>query len=59
MAIPNLPNWTYQIKQLAAGFYLLQGVDKRGHLLNSIGMDLDILEDDFFDAAQKIDQSSD
>ena len=55
MATPNLPNWTYQIKQIAAGLYVLQGVDKRGHLLNSVGTDLDRLEEDFFEAAQKID----
>ena len=25
----NIPNWTYQIKQIA-GLYVLQGVDNRG-----------------------------
>ena len=54
----NLSNWTYQIKQTAAGLYVLQGVDKRGHHVDSVGTDSDILEGDFFEAAQKIDRSA-
>jgi hypothetical protein len=55
----NLSNWTYQIKQIAAGLYVLQGVDNRGHRVDSIGADSHILEEDFFEAAQKIDRSDD
>ena len=54
----NLPNWTYQIKQIAVGLYALQGVDNRGHQVDSVGTDSDILEEDFFEAAQKIDRST-
>jgi hypothetical protein len=55
MATPNLPNWTYHTEEIASGLYVLRGVDKRGHLLNSVGIDFDRLEEDFFEAAQKID----
>ena len=55
MAAPNLPNWTYQIKQIS-GVYALHGIDKQGHIVDSVGTDLDELEEDFFEAAQKIDR---
>ena len=55
----NLSNWTYQIKPIAAGLYVLQGVDSRGHQVDSVGTDSDMLEEDFFEAAQKIDRSVD
>ena len=54
----NLSNWTYQIKQIGAGLYVLQGVDNRGHQVDSVGTDSDILEEDFFEAAQRIDRSA-
>lgn len=53
----NIPNWTYQIKQIA-GLYVLQGADNHGHEVNSVGPDSDVLEEDFFEAAQKIDRSA-
>jgi hypothetical protein len=53
----NIPNWTYQIKQIGASLYFLQGVDNRGHEVNSVGPDSDKLERDFFEAAQKLDRS--
>ena len=53
----KLSNWTYQIKQIGAGLYVLQGVDNRGNRLDSVGADSDILEANFVEAAQKIDQS--
>jgi hypothetical protein len=59
MNSPNLPNWTYQIKRTAAGIYLLHGVDNRGHRVDSVGTNSDMLEADFFEAAQKIDRSAD
>ncbi len=55
MIAPNLPNWTYQIKQIAGRLYALHGVDKQGHIVDSVGTDLDKLEEDFLEAAQKID----
>jgi hypothetical protein len=55
---PNLANWTYQIKQTAAGLYLLHGVDNRGHCVDSVGTDSDMLETDFFETVQKIDRSA-
>ena len=54
----NLSNWTYKIKQIAAGLYVLQGVDNRGHQVDSVETNSDILEEDFFEAAQKIDRSA-
>jgi hypothetical protein len=59
MNSPNLPNWNYQIKQIGAGLYVLQGVDNRGHHVDSVGTNSNILEADFFEAAQKIDRSDD
>jgi len=53
----NTPNWTYQIKQVA-GLYVLQGVDNRGHEVNSVGPNTDILKEDCFEADQKIDRSA-
>jgi hypothetical protein len=53
----NIPNWTYQIKQIA-GLYVLQGVDNRGHEVNSVRPNTDILKEDFFEAAQKVDRSA-
>ena len=55
----NLYNWTYQVKQIGVGLYLLQGVDNRGNRLDSVGTDSNMLEVDFVEAAQKIDQSDD
>ena len=54
----NLPNWTYQIKQIGAGLYVLHGVNNCGHQVDSVGTDSDILEEDFLEAAQKIDRSA-
>jgi hypothetical protein len=54
----NPSNWIYQIKQIGAGLYLLQGVDNRGHQVDSVETDSDILEEDFLEAAQKIDRSA-
>jgi len=55
----NRSNWTYQIDQIGAELYVLKGVDDRGHQVDSVGMDPDMLEEDFFEAAQKIDLSAD
>ena len=54
----NISIWTYKIKQISAGLYVLQGGDNRGHQVNSIGTDSHILEEEFFEAAQKIDRSA-
>jgi hypothetical protein len=53
----NIPNWTYQIKQIE-GLYVLQGVDNRCHEVNSVGSNTEILKEDLFEAAQKIDRSA-
>jgi hypothetical protein len=55
MTAPNLPNWAYQIKQISVGIFVLHGVDKHGHTVDSVGTDSETLEEDFFEAAQKID----
>ena len=54
----SISNWTYQIKQIGAGLCVLQGVDNRGHQVDSVGTDPDILEEDFLEAAEKIDRSA-
>ena len=47
----NSSNRTYQIKQIGAGLYVLQGVDNRGHQVDSVGTDSELLEEEFFEAA--------
>ena len=44
-------NWTYQMEQIGAGRYVLQGVDNRGHQVDSVGTDSELLEEGFFEAA--------
>ncbi len=56
MKASDLPNWTFQIKQIAPGVYALHGVDQRGHIVDSIGTDLDLLEEDLLGAAPTIEK---
>ena len=49
MKVSDLPNWTYQIKQIAPGIYALHSVDHRGHIVDSVGTDLDLLAEDFLE----------